>query len=331
MQRAQFREPGGLNNLGVLYRKLNRNAEAEESLKKAVARNPSFGDAHANLATLYTTMGRMTEAFSHFADALALKPADLNTRRLLVIAFGKAGRLEEGRKQCLEWLALAPNDPKAKHFLAAYGGADVPERASDQFVTEEFDGFANSFDAKLASLEYRAPQLVGEVVATLLGEQKKTYRILDAGCGTGLCGPYLQPFAEELVGVDLSNNMLSRAYDRNLYDALVRSELVAYMLGTHTLFDVVVSADTLCYFGKLSEAFTAVKKVLQPGGQWVFTVEAHTLGPGFTLQTHGRYSHSRSYIESELDLAGFKSVTLKPVELRHENGEPVAGWLVAAS
>lgn len=320
-----------LNNLGVLLRKLNRKPEAEDSFKEAIFRNPSFSDAHANLATLYTTMGRMTEAFSYFADALALKPADVNTRRLLVVALGKAGRLDEGRKHCLEWLALEPGNSKALHFLAAYGGADTPERASDQFVVDEFDGFANSFDAKLASLEYRAPELVGEVVATLLGERKKAYRILDAGCGTGLCGSYLQPFAQELVGVDLSNNMLSRAFDRHLYDALIRSELVAYMLGTDKLFDVVVSADTLCYFGKLSEAFSAVKKVLRPGGQWVFTVEAHTPGASFKLQTHGRYSHARSYIEAELDLAGFENVNLKPVELRHENGDPVAGWLVSAS
>lgn len=320
-----------LNNLGVLLRKLNRKEEAEESLKKAILRDPSFGDAHANLATLYTTMGRMTEAFSHFADALALKPADVNTRRLLVIALGKAGRLEEGRKHCQEWLALEPDDPKAQHFLAAYGGADVPERASDQFVVNEFDGFANSFDAKLAALEYRAPELVGEAVANLLGESKKESRILDAGCGTGLCAPFLHPFAKELVGVDLSANMLSRALDRHLYDELVQSELVAYMTSCEKVFDLVVSADTLCYFGKLSNAFSAVKKVLRPGGQWVFTVEAHTLESGFTLQTHGRYSHSRSYVEVELEQAGFESVNLKSVELRRESGDPVAGWLVSAS
>lgn len=320
-----------LNNLGVLLRRLNRKEEAEVSLKKAILRDPTFGDAHANLATLYTTMERMTEAFSHFADALALKPADANTRRLLVIALGKAGRLEEGRKHCLEWLALEPDDPKAQHFLAAYGGTDVPERASDQFVVDEFDGFANSFDAKLASLEYRAPQLVGEVVATLLGQSKKEFRILDAGCGTGLCAPFLHPFAKELVGVDLSPNMLSRAYDRHLYEELVQTELVAYMVACDKVFDVVVSADTLCYFGKLSHAFAAVKKVLRPGGQWVFTVEAHTGGPGFKLQTHGRYSHSRNYVEAELDQAGFETVNVKPVELRHESGDPVAGWLVSAS
>ena len=185
-------------------------------LKRAIARNPGFVDAHANLASLCTSLGRMPEAFSHFADALALRPADVNTRRLLAIAYGWAGRLEEGRAACLDWLKLAPDDAQALHYLAAFGGADIPERASDRYVEQEFDGFANSFDARLADLNYRAPELVGEAVARLLGDERGQRQILDVGCGTGLCGPHLRPFARRLVGVDLSAGMLDRARQRGL-------------------------------------------------------------------------------------------------------------------
>jgi predicted TPR repeat methyltransferase len=320
-----------LNNLGVLLQKLNRPQEAEASFKRALQLNPAYGDAHANLATHYSLIGQMADAFSHFADALALKPADMNTRRLMVIALGKAGRFEEGRKVCEEWLAVEPNDPKAQHFLAAYGGKEAPDRASDKYVIEEFDGFANSFDAKLASLEYKAPQLVGDLVASLVGAPKKALKILDAGCGTGLCAPFLTPFAKELIGVDLSANMLSRAYDRHQYDELVQSELVTYISGFSGAFNVIVSADTLCYFGKLAGAFQAVKAALCPGGHWVFTVESHASDADFKLQSHGRYSHSRNYVEAELGRAGFKSISLNAVQLRFESGDAVAGWLVSAS
>jgi predicted TPR repeat methyltransferase len=319
-----------LNNLGVLYRELDRPQDAEASFRLAVARNPEFVDAHANLASLCTSQRRFDEAFSHLADALALKPADVNTRRLLVIALGIAGRFEEGKKACVEWVIAQPEDAKATHFLAAFGGAETPDRASDQFVEQEFDGFANSFDAKLAALGYRAPELVGEVVASLLGLPAKNKLVLDAGCGTGLCAPFLRNFSSELVGVDLSSKMLSRALDRQLYDDLIQSELVAYMEACEKVFDVVVSADTLCYFGKLAAAFSAVRRVLRPGGHWVFTVEAHTLLADFKLQMHGRYSHSRAYVETELANACFDFVDLKPVELRFESGVPVNGWLVSA-
>ena len=34
--------------------------------------------------------------------------------------------------------------------------------------------------------------------------------VLDLGCGTGLCGPLLRPYARALAGVDLSPQMLER-------------------------------------------------------------------------------------------------------------------------
>ena len=52
--------------------------------------------------------------------------------------------------------------------------------------------------------------------------------VLDAGCGTGLCGVLVAPFARRLVGVDLSDGMLAHAGDKNIYHALIRAEL------THT-------------------------------------------------------------------------------------------------
>lgn len=320
-----------LNNLGVLLRHLHRPQEAEAMLKRAIARNPGFVDAHANLASLCTSLGRMPEAFSHFADALALRPADVNTRRLLAIAYGWAGRLAEGQAACLDWLKLAPNDAQALHYLAAFGGADIPERASDRYVEQEFDGFANSFDARLADLNYRAPELVAEAVARLLGDERGQRQVLDVGCGTGLCGPHLRPFARRLVGVDLSAGMLDRARQRGLYDELVKAELVAYLEACEVAQDLVVSADTLCYFGRLDAAFAAVHRSLRAGGHWVFTVEAHPLDADFKLQPHGRYSHARGYVASALVRAGFGAVDLREVVLRSESLKPVAGWLVSAT
>jgi predicted TPR repeat methyltransferase len=273
----------------------------------------------------------MTEAFSHFANALALKPRDAHTRRLLAVAYGKAGRVEEGRQTCREWLALEPDNPQAQHFYAAYGGTATPERASDRYVVAEFDGFAASFDAKLALLDYQAPKWVGEAVAKLLGAPQATRKLLDAGCGTGLCGLLLKPYARRLTGVDLSANMLALAERRGLYDELAQAELVAFLQAANPgAYDVVVSADTLCYFGRLDTAFAAVRGALRAGGPWVFTVEAHASAEPYRLQPHGRYSHARAYVEEQLARAGFANTELREVVLRYESNEPVAGWLAAA-
>jgi predicted TPR repeat methyltransferase len=81
----------------------------------------------------------------------------------------------------------------------------------------------------------------------------------------------------------------------------------------------------------LSGAFTAVKTALCADGHWVFTVESHASEADFKLQSHGRYSHSRSYVEAELGRAGFKSISTNAVQLRFESGDAVSGWLVSAS
>lgn len=319
-----------LNNLGILLRRLQRPQEAEQSFRRAIALDPAFADAHTNLAALLASQERITESFSHFADALALRPNDGNTRRLLAISYGRAGRLEEGRKVLRDWLAQEPDNANALHFLAAYGGAEVPDRASDRYVEEEFDGFAKSFDAKLAALDYRAPQWVGEAVARLLGEPNRRWRMLDVGCGTGLCGPYLRPYAAHLAGVDLSAKMLELARARGVYDQLVKAELVAFLADCEVRQDLVAAADTLMYFGRLDAVFAAVRRALVPAGHWVFTLESHVEEAAFTLQAHGRYSHARAYVESELDRAGFGAIDVRQVVLRFESALPVAGWLVCA-
>ena len=142
-------------------------------------------------------------------------------------------------------------------MIAACSGRDVPARASDAFIEQTFDSFAGSFDAKLAKLLYRAPALVAAMLADSDVEASKSLDVLDAGCGTGLCGPLIAPYARRLVGVDLSARMLAQAQARNVYDELVKCELTAYLRDSPGAFDVIVSADTLVYFGPLQDVVAA--------------------------------------------------------------------------
>ena len=155
--------------------------------------------------------------------------------------------------------------------------------------------------------------------------------IADAGCGTGLCGPGLRARASRLVGVDLSGAMLGKAHARACYDELVEDELTAFLKNRPGAFDAIVSADTLCYFGVLTEAFRMARESLKPGGAFVFTVEALPEGKdGFVLNHNGRYVHSRHYVETELKVSGFVLTSLMREVLRNESGVEVEGFVVFA-
>ena len=86
--------------------------------------------------------------------------------------------------------------------------------------------------------------------------------VLDGGCGTGLAGPMLRPYARQLTGVDLSPAMLDRARKTGIYDTLVESELGSFLAAHAESFDVCVFVDVLIYFGDLRAILASAARSL---------------------------------------------------------------------
>jgi predicted TPR repeat methyltransferase len=217
-------------------------------------------------------------------------------------------------------------------MLSACAGDAAPPRASDAYVRTLFDDIADGFDEHLATLGYRAPQLVGAAVAASWPDPRGDRDVLDAGCGTGLCGTFLRPHARTLVGIDLSSGMLRRAKGLDVYDELIEAELASFLDAHRDAYDGIVSADTLCYFGDLEAVFTAAAAALRPSGRVFLTVEraADSVADGYHLQSHGRYSHAPSYVRQRLEHAGFDVESMDEAELRREAAVPVIGLVVTA-
>jgi len=157
--------------------------------------------------------------------------------------------------------------------------------------------------------------------------------VLDAGCGTGLCGVLIAPFARRLVGVDLSEGMLAHAQEKNVYHTLMKAELTEYLRDNSEAFDLIVSADTLVYFGDLEGTIAACAGALRPNGILVFTLEhavGGSAGVDYRLELHGRYSHARAYVEQVLARSGLHAKVIQ-AELRTEAGAPVPGLVIRAA
>lgn len=322
--------PHAWNNLGNMLIACDQPQEAADAYEKATQYGAQMAETWYNRAVCLRRVRQYDLAIDCFLKTIAIQPQYAPVYERLGMMLYSLGRFREAADVYRKWLVQDPVNPVARHMLSALSGEDVPARADDEYLRVLFDRFAGSFDENLSELGYRAPELL----AATLGEYVATdgrLEILDAGCGTGLCGPLLRSMARRLVGVDLSPGMVDMARPRNVYDELVVGELCAFMFARPGAFDVIVSADTLVYFGALEEAAAAACQCVRPGGVFAFTVERLVdAQEPYRIQPHGRYAHREDYVRQVLLSAGFARVDIKPVVLRRERGEDVHGHLVAA-
>lgn len=321
--------PTGPNNLGIILKEKGEVAEAITLFQRALELDKNHLPATLNLGYAYLTQEDLPAAATAFETAAKLAPKNSEPLRVLAHIYRIVADDDKTLATYQRWLAIEPNCGIAQHMLNAYTSEQSPARATDEFVREEFDRFADSFDEKLSLLKYCAPELVCREVQRHFPTPDRSLDILDAGCGTGLVGIELRPFARTLTGVDLSGGMLAQARLRNIYDELVERELVTFLKGTPEAFDLITVIETLIYFGDLQEPLKVFAAALRPDGNLVFTLEsAEDPATEFRLMRSGRYVHGQKYIEDCLSAAGFADPEIVEVELREEKGKSVHGFLV---
>jgi predicted TPR repeat methyltransferase len=328
------------SNLGVACRYQYKFEQAIEAGTIATRMTPDQLVAWYNLGNTHKIAHNFKQAIACYQQAIRLNPMfspahDGLCRCTLALEQGaRFGRrtLRKTIDAYQHWLECEPDSAIALFMLGAVKGENRLDRAPDDVVRKMFDQFAPNFEHRLGQLEYRVPRLIEDVLRRRL-EPAGRLAVLDGGCGTGLCAPALRPYAAQLTGVDLSSGMLALARKTGLYDELVEAELTSYLSANKQAFDLVIFADTLCYFGNLADVISATAGALRAGGTVLFTVEraagsSETLP--YRLHPHGRYSHTETYVRSVLTAAGFSANETEDQTLRQEIGRDVAGLVVTA-
>ncbi|WP_022722054.1 class I SAM-dependent methyltransferase [Rhodopseudomonas sp. B29] len=229
-------------------------------------------------------------------------------------------------------------DPQDRHGarlrLSRLGAADL-DPMSPAYVGALFDQYAPRFEKSLVGdLGYRGPALLLEAIqdaARTLGRPARFARALDLGCGTGLAGRAFAPIVDEIIGFDLSAQMIERCRATRLYTRLVVTDLVAGLAGEPPASaNLILAADVLVYMRDVGPMLREVARVLMPGSLFAFTAETHD-GDGVVLTEGLRFAQSGAYLKGEIADVGLSVALLDNASARNEHDRPLPGLVVVAT
>jgi predicted TPR repeat methyltransferase/predicted negative regulator of RcsB-dependent stress response len=288
-------------------------------------------EAIYNIGIIYLAQDRHQQAIAYFEQVLAKDSQHLAGRVNLANALLKHNDHKRAIEQYEILLQQCPNNEQFKFTLAGLKQKNIPATPPNTFVSELFNAYAPHYDTHLSQhLHYDAPQQLCQAYINEALPEKASLRVLDLGCGTGLCGQIFKPYAQEIIGIDLATDMISIAATKGIYNALhVMS--ITDALKQFGPFDLILAADVFPYVGQLDHVLSAIKSALSPNGHVAFTCEKSTQTKTFDLQKTLRYSHHRQYINDMLTQAKLEVRTFENCILRQQNGKPLNGHLIIAT
>lgn len=251
------------------------------------------------------------------------------------LSLEKSGDFDAAALAYLKVLEIDPDDHGgASVRLASMKKGLAPKRAPQAYISTLFDQHAEVFDRILVDdLGYDVPKLTANLLQA--NGLNKFENLLDLGCGTGLMGVALSSTAENMTGVDLSENMIEIAFDRDIYNALYVADVEDYLDDNdEDKWDIICAGDVFPYLGDIDNFATGIANNLNENGYFAFSTETlpdDQFGSnGFTVTAYQRFAHRFDYLEATLKSQKLNIIKADDIIVRHEQGKPILGHLVLA-
>ncbi len=298
---------------------------ASDLLERVRDRAPDFPPVHLALGTAYAAAGHDALAVTAMETAIKLDTSSTVPLERLAKHHIRSGRSREAIGSPVASCAAIPHTPRRRSCSRPH--RRPRGRARRCALARADRGVVRYLRHELRAAPHREARVQrgreGAFVALIAPSPGLS--VLDLGCGTGLAGLELRPFAQHLVGSDLSPRMIVRAKQRGIYDELHAEDLLATLARARDA-DLVVAADVFIYVGALEPTFAACARALRPGGLLAFSVE-HSPHDDFVLQATLRYAHADAYLRRLAAAHGFSVERTAPSVLRIDSGLPVNGQL----
>ncbi len=320
-------DPDYWYNGGLALKQAGRFGEALDAYQRAMALSPDDPDLLYNMGCCLQAADRIAEAAATYDQVLSLDPDHVSALANLAYCCHRRGDLAAAAELYRRLLVLRPDHAQARYLLDGLEGknSDGPPPG---YVSQLFDEYAARFDHDLVHrLGYRVPSLLADMLTVRLGPGRGEMVVVDLGCGTGLSGEILHPWAGHLTGVDLSANMVAEAGKKGCYDRLAVADVVSFLnQWAGPPIELLVAADVLAYMGNLEPLFGAASPRVPAGGMFCFSTERGE-GRDWQQRPSGRYSHDHAYIVRLARAHGWEILDSREAEIRREGDRWLVGGL----
>ena len=319
-------------NLGVVLRRLGRHAEAIRWLERAIIARPGLLEARCNLAAACLDAGDGPRARKELDEALRIDPDYPAAHEWMGRVCARLGEREAAVRHLVRFLELAGprgEGSEARLLLARLEAGDLPAAYPREAMRRTYAAKAGSWDEDVVrpGNEFLGPRNVQAALERVLPADVPPLCVLDAGCGTGLCGAFLRPVAKRLDGADLSSHRIEQARAKGLYDALACEDLLDYLRARPDAYDLIVASGVLILIGDLGPPLGAAAASLRAGGLLAFTLYRGE-GDGITVRENLHYAHGRGHVERRAAEAGLSVRLFEEAIHEFADGQPQPGYVV---
>ena len=312
-------------NLGNLHHRMGNLDKAVRNFKKIVALNPEYSKSHPNkilLVIYYFSKGQIDSALETIKMLVKTNAGDALLFNMMGGCYLSLRQFENAIQSYEKALEIKPDYAIPQHMINSLTGQTSKEPPKE-YVKNLFDDYAERFnDSLVQGLQYKLPFIIKDFIqkASSISNYPKT---IDLGCGTGLSGNDLREISGHLSGIDISENMVSKANELNIYDNLYTGDIVETLNSIQENFDLFVALDVLIYVGDVESIFKTIHKYSNRESVFVFSIEIQEKN-GYSLLPSSRYSHSDSYIMNQAS-GKFVLIKSEDIVLRKEGNNLING------